>query len=479
MPSVTPTPTLLSLGGALALFSAVAHAVHPVVVEGQDFVNSVTKQRLMIVGVDYQIGGESGYKPATKQDPLTNGEVCLRDAAILQRLGVNTIRVYNLDPAANHDDCASIFNAAGIYMVLDVNSPFESIHRLNPAPSYTKAYLSRVFAMVENFKNYPNTLAFFSGNELINDVATAGANPPYIRAVTRDLKQYIAKNAPRSIPVGYSMADVRDVLKDTWNFVQCDLAGETDSSSDFFGLNSYSWCGDASYKSSGYDVLTDLFKTSTIPVFFSEYGCNEVKPRIFTEVAALYSKDMTTMSGGLVYEYSQEANEFGLVDVADDKITLRTDFDNLQAQYNKLDLSLIQATNSSAIALKAPKCDKSLISSSSFNTTFKIPAQPSGVADIIKNGLPNQVVGKLVTVKETAVSMAVYSSDGKTKLTGLTLTILADNATNTPGGKNTSAGTGTSNSTTTTGGQSKSDGNRLTAATAALATVFAIALALL
>lgn len=172
---------LLSAVPLLALFSAVAHAVHPVIVEGQDFVNTKTNQRLMIVGVDYQIGGESGYKPATRQDPLTNGTVCLRDAAVLQRLGVNTIRVYNLDPTANHDDCASIFNAAGIYMVLDVNSPFESIHRLDPKPSYTTAYLTRIFSMVEAFKNYPNTLAFFSGNELINDVDTAEANPPYIR----------------------------------------------------------------------------------------------------------------------------------------------------------------------------------------------------------------------------------------------------------------------------------------------------------
>jgi hypothetical protein len=411
-------------------------------------------------------------KPASKQDPLTNGTVCLRDAAVLQRLGVNTIRVYNLDPTANHDDCASIFNAAGIYMVLDVNSPFESIHRNNPGPSYTASYLSRVFAMVENFKNYPNTLAFFSGNELINDVATADNNPPYIRAVTRDLKQYIKAQSSRPIPVGYSMADVREVLKDTWNYVQCDLNGD-DSSSDFFGLNSYSWCGDASIKTAGYDVLADLFKTSTIPVFFSEYGCNEVKPRIFTEVAALYSAAMTTMSGGLVYEYSQESNEFGLVDVTDDKITLRTDFDNLQAQYNKLDMSLIEATNSTATSLKAPKCAKSLIENDKFNAEFKLPAQPSGVADIIKNGLPNVIVGKLVDVKETAVASAVYASNND-KISNLALKVLADDATNVPGANFTT----TAGEASTTG-KPKSDGSRLTGSLAALATVFAIMLTLL
>jgi hypothetical protein len=414
-------------------------------------------------------------KPATKQDPLTNGTVCLRDAAVLQRLGVNTIRVYNLDPTANHDECASIFNAAGIYMVLDVNSPFESIHRDDPAPSYTLAYLSRVFAMVENFKNYPNTLAFFSGNELINDVATADKNPPYIRAVTRDLKQYIKAQSTRPIPVGYSMADVRTVLQDTWNYVQCDLNGD-ESASDFFGLNSYSWCGDATIQSAGYDVLAAMFKTSTIPVFFSEYGCNEVKPRVFTEVAALYSKAMTTMSGGLVYEYSQESNEFGLVDVKDDNITLRTDFDNLKAQYNKLDLSLIEATNSSATSLKAPKCAKSLIQSDDFNAEFKLPAQPSGAANIIKNGLPNAIVGKLVDVKETTVASAVYSSNNE-KINNLSLKILADDATNVPGQNFTTTPGVAANATET--GTPKSDGSRLTGSLAALAAVFAIVLTVL
>jgi len=96
---------------------------------------------------------------------------------------VNTIRIYNVDPTLNHDDCASIFNAAGIYMVLDVNSPLsgESINRADPSSSYNSDYLNRVFGVIENFKNYPNTLAFFSANEVMNDIPTALDNPPYIR----------------------------------------------------------------------------------------------------------------------------------------------------------------------------------------------------------------------------------------------------------------------------------------------------------
>lgn len=82
-----------------------------VVIKGPDFVNSVTGNRLQIVGVAYQPGGSSGYNPGSGVDPLSDGAVCLRDAALMQRLGVNAIRVYNVDPDLNHDMCASIFNA--------------------------------------------------------------------------------------------------------------------------------------------------------------------------------------------------------------------------------------------------------------------------------------------------------------------------------------------------------------------------------
>lgn len=81
------------------------------------------------MGVAYQPGGSSGYNPASGVDPLSDGNVCLRDAALMQRLGrfntlrglgvalnntgVNAIRVYNVDPDLNHDLCASIFNEVG------------------------------------------------------------------------------------------------------------------------------------------------------------------------------------------------------------------------------------------------------------------------------------------------------------------------------------------------------------------------------
>jgi 1,3-beta-glucanosyltransferase GAS3 len=82
----------------------------------------------------------------------------------MQELGVNTIRCYNVDPTLNHDECVSIFNEVGIYLIIDVNSPLagQSLDRSDPSGSYTTGYLEHIFTVVEAFKSYPNTLGFFA-----------------------------------------------------------------------------------------------------------------------------------------------------------------------------------------------------------------------------------------------------------------------------------------------------------------------------
>lgn len=149
------------------------------------------------MGTKLAIGGSSAYNPGS--DPLSDGSTCLRDAAIMQRLGINAIRVYNLDPNIVHDECASIFNAVGIYMLLDVNSPLpnESLDRGAPWNSYNVAYLNRTFAVVEAFKGYPNTLLFFAGNEVISELASGGIVPPYVRVSRRMvLRTYLLQIVP-------------------------------------------------------------------------------------------------------------------------------------------------------------------------------------------------------------------------------------------------------------------------------------------
>ena len=339
-----------------------------------------------------------------------------------------------------------MFNAVGIYMLLDVNSPLpgESLNRGDPASSYNSDYLSRIFGVVEAFKDYPNTLGFFGGNEVINDGPSGGTIPPYLRAVTRDLKNYVAKHASRTIPVGYSAADVREILLDTWKYLQCATNNSPSDPSriDFFGLNSYSWCGGgATFQTSGYDVLVSDFSNTSVPIFFSEYGCNHVQPRVFAEVEALYGPQMTAvMSGGIVYEYTQETSDYGLVSFNDNgTASLRTDYDNLQDQYNKLNVSRLESGNLTATTIKPPTCNGSLITTDAFYNNFSIPAVPAGAQRLIDNGIPSPNRGKLVDIKPDAlkVPQTVYASNGN-PIQNLAIKPLPNDQSNTPNGQDTS-----------------------------------------
>lgn len=185
------------------------------------------------------------------------------------------------------------------------------IDRSDPSTTYTLAYLKHVLKVVEAFWSYPNVLGFFAGNEIINEESTSEA-PSYIRAVVRDMKEYISLHAPRTIGVGYAAADVHTILVDTWNYLDCYLSNSTHSQIDFFGLNNYEWCGASTYTESGYDDIVSDFAGNNIPVFFSEYGCNDVQPRTFTNIPALYGDNMTELSGGLAYEYSEESSDYGM-----------------------------------------------------------------------------------------------------------------------------------------------------------------------
>lgn len=386
----------------------------------------------------YQPGGSSGF--SSTADPLSDATTCLRDAIIMQQLGVNTIRVYNVDADLDHSECASIFNAAGIYMIIDVNSGLygQYIDRTDPSSTYTLEYMEHIFGVVENFWNYPNLLGYFAGNEIINEQSSTDA-AMYIRAVVRDLREYISLHAPRTIGVGYSAADVSDVLLDTFNYLACTLSNDTMSKVDFFGLNDYEWCGDSTFSESGYDKQITNFAKTDIPVFFSEYGCNNVKPRTFTNVPVLYGSEMLELSGGLVYEYSEETDDYGIVTInSTDEITLRSDYTYLQQQLLSIDYSTLTEVNKTAEAAESFTCDTALLTSAtgSWSADWGLPDRPSGGDSLVTSGLSTASatysVGSLVSVTATTMPATVYNYTGA-EVTGLALVSMGCADINYPG----------------------------------------------
>ncbi|KAE8423414.1 Glucanosyltransferase-domain-containing protein [Aspergillus pseudocaelatus] len=319
--------TTLTLGASAVLAAPSIKArddVTAVTVKGNAFFKG--DERFYMRGVDYQPGGSSKLS-----DPIADPEGCKRDIENFKDLGLNTIRVYSVDNSKNHDECMNALADAGIYLVLDVNTPKYSLNRANPKVSYNENYLQYIFATVDAFAGYKNTLAFFSGNEVINDGPSSKA-APYVKAVTRDLRQYIRSRNYREIPVGYSAADIDTNRLQMAQFMNC---GTDDERSDFFAFNDYSWCDPSSFKTSGWDEKVKNFTGYGLPLFLSEYGCNTNK-RQFQEVSSLYSTDMTSVySGGLVYEYSQEPSKYGLVEINDNKVKTLSDYDALKSAFEK------------------------------------------------------------------------------------------------------------------------------------------------
>lgn len=54
---------------------------------------------------------------------------------LFKKLGINTVRIYTIDNTADHDECMKELKDAGIYLVLDVNTPKYSINRKGASAS--------------------------------------------------------------------------------------------------------------------------------------------------------------------------------------------------------------------------------------------------------------------------------------------------------------------------------------------------------
>lgn len=252
-----------------------------------------------MTGIAYQL---------VPDDPLVTSSQCALDASLMKTIGTNSIRVYHVDPSANHDACMKAFADAGIYIWLDLDTFDTQIYE--GAPKWNTTQRDAFAKVMDAFHQYDNLAGFFVGNEAIT-TANGSVTAPYIKAAARDLKAYRDSKKYRNIPIGYSAADIATLRPMLQNFLAC--GSNTSESLDFFALNSYSWCGSSSYMQSGYNMLEQNSTELNIPIFMSETGCNTNRPRDFADQNAIFGDMADTWSGGIIYEWIEEANNYGLI----------------------------------------------------------------------------------------------------------------------------------------------------------------------
>jgi hypothetical protein len=341
-------------GAAATLFACANAAVDPIVIKGSKFFYKTNGTQFFMNGVAYQQGINTNTSQTEVKDyidPLADTKACKRDIEFLKQLKTNTIRVYAIDPEQDHKECMDALADAGIYVVADLSQPGESINREDP--EWNVELYNRYTSVVDELAQYTNTLGFFAGNEVSNQFNNTQASA-FVKAAVRDTKAYIKSKNYREIGVGYATNDDADIRENLADYFDC---GDHQDAIDFWGYNIYSWCGDSSFEKSGFDVRTKEFENYRVPVFFAEYGCNTPRPRKFTEVGALYGKQMTGVwSGGIVYMYFEEKNEFGLVSINDDKVETNEDFNNLKKQIAKVNPSGVKMSDYTPTNTAAAKC---------------------------------------------------------------------------------------------------------------------------
>lgn len=225
----------------------------------------------------------------------------------------------------------SLLDAAGIYVISDLGEPNTSINREDP--QWNVELYARYTAVVDALAPYNNVIGFFAGNEVPNNLSYTGSTA-FVKAAVRDTKAYIKAKNYHAMGVGYAADDDATVRAGVSSYLNC---GDVASQIDFWGYNIYEWCGDSSYTTSGYADRVAEYEGYSVPAFFAEYGCNTqgggAAGRKFTEVAALYGPNMTgVFSGGIVYEYFQETNDYGLVSVSGTTASKLADFAAFSSQ---------------------------------------------------------------------------------------------------------------------------------------------------
>uniref|UniRef100_K3WW63 1,3-beta-glucanosyltransferase n=1 Tax=Globisporangium ultimum (strain ATCC 200006 / CBS 805.95 / DAOM BR144) TaxID=431595 RepID=K3WW63_GLOUD len=324
-----------------------AHAWVPhIVTKGNRFFDSASGLEFRMKGVAYYPRPNAGkLYEVDNYDWVTDDHeaVWKPHLDILQELGVNTIRLYSVDPSKSHDKFMCECSKRGIYVLVGMSAPCKNcaISDALPPACYPDELFTRAQMVYNAFAIYDNTLGFSVGNEnnlqKLSGKHDGTTTAPCVKAFLRDVRRYASScvGSLRAVPIGLDIADIPPRAQ--WlQYYDCCVENDEHSRAEWIGFNPYVECDPKAHtkyaQSEGLRGLMKEYQQAEYPrpLMFGEFGCNLGDNTIdgFQAQRAFYDakwmneeKEMTDqIVGGNVFEFTTER-----IHLKDQKLTKKRD----------------------------------------------------------------------------------------------------------------------------------------------------------
>jgi hypothetical protein len=185
---------------------------------------------------------------------------------------------------SDHTSCMKQFQNAGIYVISNLVQP---VTQLSVSQTWDHSAQDQFRTILDSIESFPNLLATFLGSSPIT--------LPFVKAVTRDMKQYMVMRNYRRIPIGTFIRTAHG--RGAQQYLSC---GEPTSCIDFLIIRSYQRCSDLQLKNQEYENATASYRDSSIPIILLDERCN---PQIELLQSISDSGLAGILSGAIVFSY--------------------------------------------------------------------------------------------------------------------------------------------------------------------------------